>query len=105
LCKRALVPYVDQRIKEWERLTGLEMETGDLKSIYSRDINNYFAIKPDGSVKRKGEYSKAGLNEKKNPDVEICGDAVSAFLAHNTPLAQTITTCRDIRKFVVVQKV
>ena len=43
--------------------------------------------------------------EKKNPDVEICGDAVAEFLSKGTPIAKTITECRDIRKFVVVQKV
>ena len=43
------------------------METGEYQAIYSRDINNYFAVKADGSVKRKGEYSTAGLVEKKNP--------------------------------------
>ena len=92
-------------INNWEHRTGLEMETSDLQAIYSRDINNYFAVKTDGSVKRKGEYSTAGLVEKKNPDVEICGDAVAEFLSKGTPLAKTITECRDIRKFVVVQKV
>ena len=68
-------------------------------------MNNYFAVKTDGDVKRKGEYSKAGLVEKKNPDVEICADAVAEFLANGTPIAHTIAACRDIRKFVTIQKV
>jgi hypothetical protein len=95
----------DQTVTAWQKITGLELEFGDLQAIYSRDINNYFAVKTDGSVKRKGEYSKAGLVEKKNPDVEICGDAVAEFLSKGTPIAKTITECRDVRKFVVVQKV
>lgn len=95
----------DRIIMEWENRTGLEMETSQYEAIYSRDINNYFAVKTDGSVKRKGEYSTAGLVEKKNPDSEICGDAVAEFLSKGTPLADTIMTCRDIRKFVTVQKV
>lgn len=104
-CPRELVEQSGHVIKRWERETGLEMETSDYQVIYSRDVNNYFAVKTDGSVKRKGEYSTAGLVEKKNPDVEICGDAVAEFLSKGTPVAQTIMTCRDIRKFVVVQKV
>jgi hypothetical protein len=56
-------------------------------------------------VKRKGEYSKAGLIEKKNPDVEICSDAVADFLSKGTPILYTLAACRDIRKFVRVQKV
>jgi hypothetical protein len=73
--------------------------------VYSRDVNNYFAVKRDGKVKRKGEYSKAGLIEKKNPDVEICSDAVSELLSKGTPVLLTLAACRDIRKFVTVQRV
>lgn len=92
-------------IEEWQTRTGLEMETVEYKSIHSRDVNSYFAIKSDGSVKRKGEYSTAGLVEKKNPDVEICSDAVADFLSKGTPLLYSLAACRDIRKFVTIQKV
>ena len=126
-CPRALLPVSDELIKQWERETGLEMETGEYRAIYSRDINNYFAIKNytvgcggtwgicdgicgdgdcyHGEVKRKGEYSKAGLIEKKNPDVEICSDAVADFLSKGTPILCTLAASRDIRKFVTVQRV
>jgi hypothetical protein len=92
-------------IAEWQRRTGLEMETDDYVALYARDVNNYFAIKTPDDVKRKGEYAKAGLAEKKNPDVEICADAVAEFLAKGVPVEYTIAACRDIRKFVTIQKV
>jgi hypothetical protein len=104
-CPRALLPLSDSLIHQWESETGLEMETSEYAAIYSRDINNYFAVKTSGSVKRKGEYSKAGLIEKKNPDVEICSDAVSDLLSKGTPVLCTLAACRDIRKFVTVQRV
>lgn len=104
-CPRSLLATSDYLIKEWERRTGLEMETSEYAAVYSRDINNYFAVKTNGEVKRKGEYSKAGLVEKKSPDVEICGDAVAAFLSKGTPIIYTLASCRDIRKFVTIQKV
>ena len=104
-CPRHLVATSDYLIKEWERRTGLEMESSEYSAIYSRDINNYFAVKLSGEVKRKGEYSTAGLVEKKNPDVEICGDAVADYLGKGTPILYTIAACRDIRKFVTVRKV
>lgn len=104
-CPRSKLDVSDRLIKLWEQVTGLEMETGEYAAIYSRDINNYFAIKMSGEVKRKGEYSTAGLVEKKNPDVEICGDAVAEFLSKGTPILYTIAACRDIRKFVTVCKV
>lgn len=104
-CPRDKLQVSEFLIEEWQRRTGLEMETDDYLALYARDVNNYFAIKTPDDVKRKGEYAKAGLIEKKNPDVEICADAVAEFLAKGTPIEQTIFFCRDIRKFVTVQRV
>ena len=104
-CHRSAVPLADEILKRWEQATGLEMESGELSAIYSRDVNNYISIKTDGTTKRKGEYSTAGLIEKKNPDVEICADAVAEFLSKGTPILYSIAACRDIRKFVKIQKV
>ena len=104
-CPRDKLHISEALIAEWEKRTGLEMETDDYVAIYARDVNNYFAIKTPDDVKRKGEYAKAGLVEKKNPDVEICADAVAEFLARGTPVDYTIAACRDITKFVTIQKV
>lgn len=104
-CQRDKVYISEALIEEWEKRTNLTMETLEYSSIYSRDVNNYFAVKLDGEVKRKGEYNNAGLIQKKNPDVEICSDAVSDFLSKGIPIEYTIGACVDIRKFVTVQKV
>lgn len=104
-CPRDKVYVSEHLVEEWQKRTGLEMETVEYRGLYSRDVNNYFAIKSDGEVKRKGEYSTAGLIEKKNPDVEICADAVAEFLSKGTVIANTIYNCRDIRKFVTIQRV
>jgi len=104
-CPREKLQTSEYLISEWEKRTGLEMETEDYVAIYARDVNNYFAIKTPDDIKRKGEYAKAGLVEKKNPDVEICADAVAEFLAKGTPILYTIAASRDIRKFVAIQKV
>lgn len=106
-CPRSHVEVSEYLIKEWERRTGLGMDwpLGEYAALYSRDVNNYIAVKTDGSVKRKGEYSKAGLIEKKNPDVEVCADAVAALLSAGTPILYTLATCRDLRKFVKIQRV
>jgi hypothetical protein len=104
-CPRNKIDVADSIVKYWEKVSGLEMESTEYKAIYARDVNNYYAIKMDGEVKRKGEYSTAGLIEKKNPDVEICSDAVAEFLSKGTPILYTIAACRDIRKFITIQKV
>ncbi len=111
-CPRNKTQVSESIIRYWEQTTGLKMECTEYAAIYSRDVNNYFAIytpetaSHEGkSIKRKGEYSTAGLIEKKNPDVEICGDAVAEFLSNKTPILYTLAACRDIRKFVTMQRV
>jgi hypothetical protein len=104
-CPRARLEESAYLIKVWEQRTGLEMESGEYAAIYSRDVNNYFAVKSDGEVKRKGQYAIAGLVEKKNPGVEICSDAVADYLSKGTPILYTLASCRDIRKFVTIKKV
>lgn len=104
-CPRTHVHISEALIAEWERRTGLTMEIEDYQAIYARDVNSYIAVKTPDDVKRKGEYAKAGLVEKKNPDVEICADAAADYLANGTPVEITIAGCRDIRKFVTIQKV
>lgn len=104
-CPREKLDTSAALIKEWERRTGLMMETEHYLALHARDVNSYFCVKSPDDVKRKGEYATSGLNEKKNPDTEICSDAVSDYLAKSIPIEQTITQCRDIRKFVTIQKV
>lgn len=104
-CPRDRVQACDWLIAEWERRTSLRMEMEDYRAIYARDVNNYYAIPAKGETKRKGEYAKAGLTEKKNPDAEICSDAVAAYLADGVPVELSIVSCTDIRKFVAIQKV
>lgn len=104
-CPRDKVALSDWLISEWEKRTSLTMETEEYQAIYARDVNSYFAVKDANDIKRKGEYAKSGLIAKKNPDVEICSDAVAEFLARGTPMLVTLLECRDIRKFVTVQRV
>ena len=102
-CKVEQKELLDAIVKQWEVDTSFETEETNYSAIYSRDVNNYIAVKTDGKVKTKGAYAEIGLH--KNPTNEICVDAVIAYLTKGTPIAQTITTCTDIRKFVSVRTV
>jgi hypothetical protein len=107
-CPRSLAWLRDQIVKDWETRTGLETEATAYRAIYYRDVNSYVAIKDkDGSAKLKGAYAPTVPvgGSWPNPTGEICVDAVVAYLQHGTPLAQTITACKDIRKFVHVRNV
>jgi hypothetical protein len=97
----------DAILRAWEAATGLETEETKYTAVFSRDVNNYIAFKPDGKWKAKGCFGESGVNPKasptgKNPDIDICSDAVIAYLARGTPLYTTIRSCTDIRKFITV---
>ena len=104
-CPRAKIEKMPEIIARWQKETGFEMETAEYLAIYSRDVNNYIALKKGDKPKRKGVYAKSGLEEKKNPSMDICADAVAAFLHDGTPITKTIRECRDITKFVTVRMV
>lgn len=91
---------VDAIVKEWEGITGFETEETRYKALYSRDVNNYIAIKTDGVVKTKGIYAETGL--MKNPNFSIIKNAVIDYLSEGTPVEKTIRECQDIREFVKV---
>lgn len=97
-----------QVIAWWEQRTGLEMEETIYRSVYSRDVNNYIAITKDGKVKRKGVFNQGGVlsgPQGKGPNMDICADAVVAYLKDGTPIEVTIQQCRDITKFIVLRGV
>lgn len=100
---------VVQIFKAWEAHTGLETEETEYAALYSANVNNYIAVKPDGKTKCKGWYSERGSAHNsvlsKNPEALICSDAVQALLSKGVPVEKTITECKDIRRFVSVRVV
>lgn len=102
-CPTSRLNALGAAVADWESKTGFDTEETRYAALHSRDVNNYVAIKTDGSVKLKGAYAKPGL--MKNPTNEVCIDAVLAFLKDYTPLEETILACTDITKFVTVRQV
>lgn len=95
----------------WESQTDLVLEFTEYKAIYSRDVNCYIAVKEDGTAKRKGPianpWGKGDLYEqmKKNPQMNICSDAVTNYLTKGEPIENTIRSNRDITGFVTLIRV
>ena len=98
----------DQIVHLWEIRSGFTTEETIYAEVYSKDVNNYIAVKPDRTVKQKGEYSFVSSKKtelEKNPNNQVCIDAAIAWLSHGTPVTETITKCTDIRRFVNIRKV
>lgn len=102
-CRKDQEPLLAKIIKVWESATNLETEETRYKQIHARDVNNYIAVTTSGKLKIKGVYGGARIN--KNPQNEVCVDAVIAYLKDNAPLEKTIRECRDIRKFLTLRTV
>lgn len=98
---------VEASVKEWETLTAFETEATFYRALYSRDVNNYIAVKSNGEVKLKGAYSigQGVFRFHKNPTNSICVEAVVAFLINGTPISETVEKCEDLSKFLTVRKV
>lgn len=111
-CKRVDQALCDAIVAQWERETGLQLEEAVYKRLASRDVNNYIAVKEDGSTKTKGAYFNPWASTKnpaeklkKNPTSTVCIDAVEAFLINGTPIDHTIRSCRKVERFVSVRNV
>jgi hypothetical protein len=94
---------VRAHIAAWSERTKFAMEETFYKALFSRDVNNYLALKVGGGIKGKGDYAEVSIS--KNPSNAIVNTAVKAFLEHGTPIEKTIRECDDIRQFLTVQRV
>jgi hypothetical protein len=94
---------IDEITFDWMIDTSFELERSNYRALHSRDVNNYIAVKLDGSTKRKGVYAEPGLS--KNPEFTIVADAMAAFLSISKPVEETIRLCDDVTKFVSIRRV
>lgn len=104
---------LNQIFKNWENITGFVTEETEYKSYFSRDVNAYLALKNDGEIKGKnlfydpwnGSNKDAIWRFHKNPNCQICTEAVQNLIAKNIPIEETIKNCKDFIKFVAVKNV
>jgi hypothetical protein len=100
---------VKRIVKDWEQLTGFELESNDYFGLFSRDVNNYIAVKKPSKegqqieCKGKGVFAPTSLS--KTPTGEICTIAVEEYLKFHTPIEQTIKASKQISQFVYIRTV
>lgn len=92
----------------WQKTCNMTLEVHPYLALVSRDVNSYVSLQFDGSVKRKGAFGRSGVispdaTAGKHPDLDICAEAVVAYLSKGVPLANTIRSCTDVRKFIRVR--
>lgn len=107
-CPKSREDELNAVISAWELVSGYQTEATEYSSLYAKDVNNYIAIKPDGSTKQKGIYSFVGSKKselEKNPTNFICVDAVIGYLVNGVVPEHTIRECEDVRRFLTVRQV
>jgi hypothetical protein len=88
---------------DWMLDTTYVLERTDYRALASRDVNNYVAVKLDGSYKGKGVFADAGLS--KNPDMPIIAKAVALYVAKGVAIESTINGCKDVVQFCTIRTV
>jgi hypothetical protein len=102
-CAKSREHDVSRITKQWELETTFQLDRTDYLKMGSRDVNNYIAIKTDGSAKGKGIFAPRSVG--KNPEFLIVYDAVTAFISNGTAISKTIRQSYDITRFVAVRTV
>lgn len=102
-CKKAKYDELQRILKDWENLTKLKLETEEFVQFYQLAINDYFGLKSDNTVKKKG-FFLTNIELGKGLSPKIIPEAIINYFIDNIPVEETITACRDIRKFLQAEK-
>lgn len=104
-------------VDQWEKDVRMTTEWTPYQAIYSRDVNNYIAVKSDfdcqvkKGLKRKGYLADHWISDpnsfkmKNTPDILICRNAVANYILKDIPIENTINECKDIRQFLHLSEV
>lgn len=96
------VPEFKRRVEEWQNRVRLNMSYDEFVSMYNKDVNNYIAVREDGSYHCKGGYVKE-LGDL-DYDLPIVNEALKNYIIFGTPVEVTVNACTDFRKFQKIVK-
>lgn len=113
-CHKNKLELMRETFRRIEGLVNLVTEETEYAALYSRDVNAYLAVKKDGKSKGKnlyydpwgsGDSKDAIWRFHKNPNAQICTEALTKLITQNVPIEKTIRECKDITRFVCVKNV
>lgn len=115
-------PLAEEKLKDWQSLTKLELEEDDIQKMIMRDVNNYVEIVKTGDNDYDVHY-KGGLfsgkhdfkwdkenykfnytfkDDLKSNSLTICAEAILKELLFDIPCEETINKCDDIFRFQMI---
>ena len=99
--------YIDTYMevcKEWEQITGLNLEHDQYSKLVLADVNNYIAVDTNGKAKCKGRFEFEGLALHKNKSKLIIPKALYAYFVDGTLPEYTIKHNRNILDYCIGAK-
>lgn len=94
-------------ISEWEKYIGNDVlgqfEYTEYDWIIQTSVNDYLALKPDGSFKAKGDF-EIDKELHKNSSLRIVPIALKEYYINDVPVEKTIKNHKDIFDFCIRQK-
>ena len=97
------LPKIEEINNWWMELTGYSLERTDYKKIIFSSVNDYIAIKEDGSIKLKGDYV-IDFELYKNKSGRIIPIAIKEYFVNGIPIETTIKNHTNIYDFCIRQK-
>lgn len=99
---------VKQLVKEWEEVTGLQMEGDTYECMWIANVNNYISKSTSGKIKLKGafehmEFTKLGWH--KNHSAMVVPKAVEAYFVKGQDYEEFIRLHQDKYDFMLRTKV
>ena len=111
-----------KKIATNSRRTGFDYEEMPYRAIAMKDVNNYIALPStcqaviieQGKVgdihhkldaKRKGLYARSGLEEMKNPTMEVCAQLAEDYLDEGVLPEDAIGRYKDVAMYMAVRNV
>ena len=101
---RSRISELEAVCKEWETITGLELESARYRRVFIRDVNNYIGEYEGGKLKRKGAYEYE-LDWHKNFSCLVVQKAAEAYLVHGRDIEEFIRNHDDPYDFYLRAKV
>ena len=97
LKSKEYLPVYEEVCNKWSERTRLGLEHDFYTRMVQKDVNNYIAVKEDGTLHRKGAYVKElGAMDY---ELAIVNKALVEYFTKDVPVEDTINNCKNLKDF------
>lgn len=97
LAKKQSMPAIQERVDMFSKKEKLRIEKETFTKMFQMNVNDYFALKTDGTVIKKGIFDTKETSRVLQ--ARIVSESIINELLYGFPAKDTILKCKDITKF------